>query len=89
MINNHFDLLSKHYTFPNSINEMVSGMKNLEIVNNNLGEIFSGSIGFDKDENLLKTKTIGELYERYSSSFQLKEDLIFGSYENLKKNIIV
>lgn len=57
--------------------------KNLKFLGCFNNEITSGSIGFSYEEAL--TSTLGEFLERYCAGFYNPEDLICGTYKDLKK----
>ena len=67
---------------PRDLRERVYFSDHLHVMQNNRASIHGGGIAFSEREAGLAA--LGEYMERYASSFQLKHQLCYGSYEELK-----
>lgn len=77
-----FKIASNIY-MPNGLLERVYYSQNLFVLGNNkIGDMNGGGISFNKEE--AEITALGEYVERYSSSFQMKKGLVYGSYNELK-----
>ena len=77
-----FKIASNIY-MPNGLLERVCYSQNLFVLGNNKTEDMNGGgISFNKEE--AEITALGEYVERYSSSFQMKKGLVYGSYNELK-----
>ncbi|MGQ7854392.1 YcaO-like family protein [Pedobacter sp. WC2501] len=86
----HFGFINKplmsvpsNIYMPKNLFERVITTNNLLIVGNNKKDISGGGISFNLKE--AEISAFGEYVERYSSSFQSNENLIFGSFNELSK----
>lgn len=76
--------IASNLFMPKNLHERVWFSNNLSVLGNNKGSINGGGISFNKQE--ANISAFGEYVERYASSFQIKRDLQFGSYEVLNRS---
>lgn len=73
----------RNLDLPTDLRERVFFSDHLYVMQNNRTSIHGGGIAFTEQEADLAA--LGEYMERYASSFQLKHQLRYGSYNELKK----
>lgn len=72
----------RNLNLPTDLRERVCFSDHLYVMQNNRTSIHGGGIAFSEQEADLAA--LGEYMERYASSFQLKDQLCYGSYKELK-----
>lgn len=85
-LNNPILKVPRNLYLPSNLYETVCFSTHLFVINNNRKSINGGGIALNKKQSYIAA--LGEYLERYASSFQLKDSLIFGSYEEFKETYI-
>ena len=75
--------IAKNVYLPQSLQEVAITSSNLSLVGNNTKTVIGAGLSFNYKDAYLSA--FGEFCERYSCSFQNSGGLIYGTYENLKK----